>query len=291
MSSRVLSRQIEAIEYVHAADGERYRHDFTRGDSRVDLRKDGSVVIRNGGNKKLWDTFVVDGHEQEFLVNPRGVRDHTVRRGVMAKKKKARSAAQRAATRALVAMNRHRSNAPTHAKPKKKKKYSIARYVSASRAKPHKRNPPAFSGRGLIRQATQGVVDAVWILGGKLFVQFVSSKTPFDDGSLTDTGVEVGTALVMGLVLPRVIGIDRARMAMAGMLLSPLETLAKQAKLPGITPLLSGLPGADTRLVYGSGDLGNGARRVAGYVPGPSRIGDYPQPSASPMGMPAHSMA
>lgn len=302
-----LSRQIEAIEYVHADDGMRYRHDFTRGDSSIDLRKDGSVIIRNAGDRKLWDTFDVDGQVQPFLVNPRGVRDHTVRRTSMAGKTK-RSAAQREATRRMIAANRHR-NAPRRATKHKKsakrgaKRNAVTKYVAASRPK-HKRNPPPrFTGKGIIKQMGQGLVDAAWILAGKLAAQFVSSKTPFEDGTLPDIGVEVATGLGAAFVLPRFLGIDRARMVLAGTLLAPLETLVSQAKIAGVSNLLTGYPalnGVDTRAVFASGDASRigkyRADRVIGSYGPPRRIGVVEAPPVRQAvlrarAMPAHMMS
>lgn len=273
MAPRVLSHQIEAIEYIHADDGLPYRHDFTRGDSEIDLRKDGSVLIRNTSKQDLWDTFTVDGRPQPFLVNPRGVRDKPVRRSAMKRKKKSNFGKRMAALR-------RRSNAPRRAKAvrpvkRRRRRSAVARSANPpARRRRHRRNPPSFSGRGIIQSLTQGVVDATWTLAGKIGVQLVSAQFPFDDGSMTDTAVEVGTAIVMGLVLPRFIGADRTRFVMAGGFLSPLETLVKQAKIPHVSNLLSGLPISDTRMTFPSGDS---AGMLGAYPEGAPRLGAYVQ--------------
>lgn len=269
---RTLSHRIEAIEYVHADDGQPYRHDFTRGDSDIALRKDGSVIIRNTKGKQLWDLFDVDGVQQPFLINPaRNAR--STRRKAVAKKKRKMSALQaRYFGKKKRNAPRRKRSVSVHAAPATRR----GRRNPAAKVRTHRRrrrNPPMFSIQGLIRQATQGVVDGALVVGGRVIARLASAQFEYTDGSMMDTFVEVGTALALGFIGPKVVGLDRTRFLMAGAFSSPIETLVHQANIPHISPLLSGGPfpvstsmwlnAADAATIQ-SGGMG---RRLRGYGP------------------------
>ncbi|HEX3698904.1 MAG TPA: hypothetical protein VH374_26275 [Polyangia bacterium] len=58
-TDEVLSTKVLAIEYVHAEDGQRYRHKFSAGDSLVTMDRRGVkylAIIRADG-RPLWKDF------------------------------------------------------------------------------------------------------------------------------------------------------------------------------------------------------------------------------------------
>lgn len=273
---KVLSHQIEAIEYVHAKDGQPYRHDFTSGDSDIRLRPDGSVVISNK-RKKLWDVFTVAGEPQDFLVNPRGVRDSTRRRKAMATrkrksaKKRRRNAPMSAAQRKYFGPKRKRRRNPVAAlstTPTRRKR--SVRANPPKRRRRHRRNPPAFSVNGLLGNLTTGLMDAGAVVGGKTLVRLASSQFSYADGSMMDSAIELGAALVVSMIAPRFMDNTRARMMAAGGFSSVLETLIAQANIPTVSGLLGATSGVDTRVVYTAADspylLRSGS--MSGYAKG-----------------------
>jgi len=52
--AQVLSRAVESLAYVHAADGKPYRHDFDQGVTALLLR-DGRVELTRTDGKPLWE--------------------------------------------------------------------------------------------------------------------------------------------------------------------------------------------------------------------------------------------
>lgn len=254
-----LSNRIEAIEYIHAADGLPYRHAFKSG-ATISLRKDGSVLIRNR-DKKLWDTFDVDGREQQFLVNPPG--------GKMAAKRKKKSTRRRRRTALTAAQaqyfapkRRRRNNRPKAAAPRKRHR--------------RRRNPMGFSINGILGKLQRGGMDAVCVVGGKAGVRLVSSRFSYEDGSMMDSLVETAAALGISLVAERVLGSDRARFVLAGGLASALETLISQANIPQLSPLLGATPRmVNTTEVYAAADN----PRLAQWQDGAPKLGDWQAPA------------
>jgi hypothetical protein len=52
--AQVLSRRVESLAYIHAADGKAYKHDFAPGVSMLLLR-DGRVELTRTDGKPLWE--------------------------------------------------------------------------------------------------------------------------------------------------------------------------------------------------------------------------------------------
>lgn len=250
--ARTLSHRIEAIEYIHAKDGQPYRHDFTHDGGEIRLKSDGSISVRNK-DKKLWDLFDVNGTVKPFLINPRGRRTTTKRGAKMAKKKRKLSAAQRAA--GFGGKRRRKSN------PKRAAR-TVTRYVTRKRNAPkrrrsrRRRNPMGLSVNGLLGRLQQGGMDALAVLAGRAGVRAISKQFPYPSGSVMDSVVELGGALALGMVAERIVGRDRARFVLAGALSNPAEDMIASAKIPYISALLSATPSSNTT-IYPPAD-GNG---------------------------------
>jgi len=304
---RTLSHRIEAIEYVHAADGLPYRHDFERGDSDIELRKDGSVLVKNKG-RRLWDVFTVNGKAQPFLVNPRGTRDTPTRR-------KAAMAKRRSTKRRRNPTTARRRNAPRKKQRRTRRRtngyastYALAANPPKRRSsrRRHYRNPP-FSASGILKQLTGGLFDGALVVGGKTIARLVSSQFPYQDGSMMDSGVELATALALAMMAPRFLGADRARFLAAGAFASPLETLASQANIPRVSSLLgkTKMMGDNTSAIFAAADsdanapidmvrrgvFGPGAgSQLSGYAAGGNAVGRPPlSPGAVLRGYPARA--
>lgn len=275
--SRTLSHQVEAIEYIHAADGLPYRHDFTRGDSKIVLANDGSVRISNA-QKKLWGTFDYRGKQQDFLINhPKGSKPSTQRaRTIMAKRKKRATHRKRNAKGHFLKTTtpRRKANAPKRARAR-----SASAHAPTKRSTRRRRNPPLLSMTGVVGRTGQAFVDGAFVGAGKLGVRYLSSLTPqYTSGSMMQAVVE--TAGVAGICwfAPRFLGADRARMLAAGAAWSVEERFVKQIGIPQVNTLLAGTPwGMNTRAIYPAADAGAMARygpaariesgTVAGYGP------------------------
>lgn len=271
--ARTLSNRIEAIEYIHADDGKPYRHDFTSDGSKIILRADGTIAVKNK-SRKLWDVFDVKGTEQPFLINPPAGRTTTKKRGAAMAKKRRRNRPMSAAQRKYFGPKRKRN--PANPPRKRRRSVSAARRSSNPPNPPRKRrrrrNPMGFSVNSLLRRAQQGGMDALAIVAGRAGVRAISKQFPYPAGSVMDTVVEVGGALALGMVAERILGSDRGRFVLAGALSNSVEDLLASAKIPYVSDLLSGLPNANTAAVYASADQGlsrMGAwRQLAGWQGG-----------------------
>lgn len=251
--SRQLSREIAAIEYRHKKDGLWYRHDFKSG-SGINLNRDGSLTVRNGSGKPVWDRFRYKGEDQDFLINSRGVRS----RGV------------RASPRRATEMAGKKKKAPARKAPTKKTNAPRAALAkSGPRKKPRKgggrfgKNPP-MSVNGFIGNAIETAMNGVTVEVGRvgvhaiseLFHEHVAGKDDPDNATL-DTLIELGTSLVIGFFAPRFIGRERAAFLAAGGVSGAANTLARQvfATNPKMLRLLSGYPrGMDTRIIMNADD-------------------------------------
>lgn len=241
--ARALSHRLEAIEYIHAADGLPYRHDFSRDGSTIGLRADGSVVIRNK-RAKLWDTFDVDGREQDFLVNP-----PIARGGRMAAKRRKMSAKQ------LKYFGPRRSrNKPAKAR-RRRRTVTRTRTVSAApvRRRRRRRNPQGFSINSILHRVQSGALDATCIVVGKAGTRYIAQQFSYPSGSMMDGIIQGVSALGLGMLAERFIGSDRARFVLAGALSAPLETVIADANIPQISPLLGAVP-SNTAAIYAAAD-------------------------------------
>lgn len=257
MGRHLLSRKVQAIEYVHADDGLPYRHDFSKSGSTIELTDAGAIVIKNK-RRKLWDTFHVNGTDQPFLINPQGVRTMATKAGKAWAKK-------------MAAARRRKANPPKKRRHHKRRRSASVSVASAPARRHHKRrrNPPSVNLKSILAGLQQGAEDAGFVVAGKAAVRLLSSRFSYEDGSMMDSLVETAGAMLLGLVAPRIVGRDRARFLLAGALASPLETLIAQSNVPYISPLLGAAPqGVNTRAIYPAADAGFPlGRRVAAYAP------------------------
>ena len=295
---RTLSNRIESIEYVHARDGQRYRHDFTKGNSRIVLRDDGSVAIKNASGKKLWALFDVDGDTRPYLINPK--------RGARTMAKRKMSALQRkyfgkGHKKNAPKRRRRRAVAKANPAPKRRRRRNPVTVTRTRRR--YRRNPTGFSINGILGQIQQGAKDGALVASGKLGVRLVSSQFSYPDGSMMDSAVELLAALGLGMLGSRFLGRDEARFLLAGGFDSVIENLVAQAGIPRVSALLGSTVVASTSAVYPPADAAAlrdqrsrvpfGANTFAGYSPqGTTKrlsIGNqfagYPAPSVGARGM------
>mgnify|MGYP001247297018 CR=1 FL=1 len=53
----LVSTDVHEIRYVHAVDGQPYRHQFRRGDVQLRALPDGSLELRSAAGRPLWANF------------------------------------------------------------------------------------------------------------------------------------------------------------------------------------------------------------------------------------------
>jgi hypothetical protein len=251
--ARTLSHRIEAIEYVHADDGQPYRHDFTKRGGTIKLLRDGSLKVTSK-DAKLWDDFTQDdGRTQPFLINPAG-RTRTIHRGEpMAKHRK------------MSALQRRYFGGKRKSNPKRRAK-TVTRYVTRKRnawaANPKRRssrrrrrsNPVGFSVNSLLKRAKQGAIDSLLVVAGRAGARAISKQFPYAAGSVMDVVVEVGGAMALGIAAEKVLGSDRARFILAGALSSGVEDVIAQANIPFVSSLLNAYPNTSTAAIYSAAD-------------------------------------
>ncbi len=201
-----------------------------------------------------------------FLTNPRKGRKTRMAR-------KRRTAAQRAATRKLVAFNKARRRKPTTRKrrrkaaapAKRRRRRTTARKRITRRNKPvaarrrrrrspvrrraaarrpvrrrrYRRNQPQrFTVRNLGKQLQQGVFDAAGVVVGKAATRIISNLIPIPrTGAIMEFAVQAGSAVVVGTAASMFLSRDVARMLVAGGLAAPVESFAKN--IPFIGPMLA----------------------------------------------------
>lgn len=54
--ARILSREATEVRYIHATDGDRYKHPFKKGVT-IELLPDGSARLYRPDGKPLWRDF------------------------------------------------------------------------------------------------------------------------------------------------------------------------------------------------------------------------------------------
>jgi len=92
----------------------------------------------------------------------------------------------------------------------------------------------------IVNMLTRGVMDAAVVVGGKAVSGFIGSKIPqFVPGTLGTMLNRVISAVVVGFAASKVLSADRARLAVAGALASPIESAIKAANIPLLSEGLS----------------------------------------------------
>lgn len=143
------------------------------------------------------------------------------------------------------------------------------------RGRMYRRNPkfrlPTM--QGAIKTLQQGVFDAAGVVGGKAVTRIVANLLPFPKEGVMNIVTQAIAALITGMAASVAFPPQIARMAVAGGLSAPIETLMKG--LPIIGPALG-----DDDLVLG--EIGwdvpavGEEEEIAGYLePGGGEVGQY----------------
>lgn len=189
------------------------------------------------------------------------------------KGRKRRSAAQVAATRKLVAMNKARKKGKKKAVRRKARrttrkrvntntgvrKMAKRRRKSPSRARARKGGARRRSSKrrrsgnitlsrvkgkvyrsnpgSLVKQAMQGAKDAGYVLAGGAATRAVSNIVPLAKTGIMGAAVQLASALAVGMVARRFLGADAARFVVAGGMQVPVKSLVTSL-VPAAAPLL-----------------------------------------------------
>ena len=131
----------------------------------------------------------------------------------------------------------------------------------------YRRNPPRFSVRGLMRQATDGVQDAIWIVGGKAVTNAIPSLVGLSPVGATGIAIKALSALGAGFLFGFV-SQNAAKLATAAGFAAIIEPLVKGLNIPIISPALAGDDDYDSLSAYP-----NEVGTLSSY---PQGVGAYP---------------
>lgn len=274
---RLLSRDVEAIEYRHAGDGQPYRHDFEYGGAAAYLLDDGSVEIRNP-DRRLWRDF----GDKPYLVNP----PKGARRMPKKKAKSTRTAARKkkrpvpagfrswpeymASIRPGGTKRKRRSNPSQGATVGQKKKSSGKRRGSTARTTTkrrssarRRRNPPGLN--GLIGRLTAGVTNGGAVIVGKLGARVLPQMMGLPQAGIAGIATQLGAGIAVSMLVDRV-SPRHGPFVLAGAMASIEESLLKKANIPVLSPALG--DEADLLAAYPMGTPG-----LSAYP----EVGSYPQ--------------
>lgn len=188
--TRVLSNRIKAIEYVHALDGQTYRHTYKPG-SAIELERSGNLRVVSPRGVRLWDTYEYKGREQQFLKNaPGGARS-------MAKRKR-KTGARRKANGQFV----KRTVSIVRNKPRKVGKRRSVAKRSTKRRRVMRRNPKGllagFSLASVLETLKDGALGGVAVTVGEYLAETAALKTSFDTGSVPEVMIQAGAGVLGG---------------------------------------------------------------------------------------------
>lgn len=170
-----------------------------------------------------------------YLVNPPGKRGRAGRKPAV-KRRKAKMATPRRNARGQFVKG---SGGATR-KRRTTRRRPAARASASTPRRSYRRNPPR---RNILKNVTEGLGDAVGILGGEVAVGAIPGAlnlpTTGTAGMVTQGLTAVGVGLVADMALPR----RWAKPVLAGALAVPLRSALVQAGLPYISDALSQAPG------------------------------------------------
>lgn len=254
-----LAKYVESIQYVHAKDGKRYRHEFetpVRADVRPGKKE---VVLTSDTDKDLARVFdMPKTGPQLYLINQPPTARPRKQGGVMARKRhrRRRSGSHKRRSHALTVARRN---------PPRRRRHHV-RMVHRRRGRV-RRNPPMGS---LTRAAVQGVKDAALITVGQVANRSLLKMLPALPAtwsaqmqSTVATLVQAAGAVAVGYASALVLSKDNARYVLAGAMASALQNGIKIA-VPSAAPLLGDYPG----FLYGYARMNGYARApLSGYGP------------------------
>lgn len=171
------------------------------------------------------------------------------RKGRRSVKRKTRRAAskRRKPTGTMKSVRRHgkrvsraawKRSGYTRNKPRRNTMARRRKRRGTSRKRSYRRNPAAFSVRGVMKSFQQGVIDAAGVVGGKAATRLLANVLPLPKGGGAIMGFAVQgiAALIVGTAARQFLGKETARMMIAGGFAAPIETIAKG--VPVIGPAL-----------------------------------------------------
>lgn len=234
-----LSRGVERIVYQHAADGQRYGHDFGP-DVRAQLNRDGSVTLSHRQGKQLWQRF----GEKPFLVNPPPPRA----------KRSSRRAPQRQATRRAkteaashkeverMARKRGRKAARRRSSSGRRRRSTtmvVHRNAPVARRRGRiRRNPPGLAGlspRNLLGFAGDAVKLGLGNLVGKTAGRVTADLVKVDKNTPAGMGVQVLTGFGLGILVDFLLGRGLGAAIAGGAISSVGEQYLKGANIPYVS--------------------------------------------------------
>lgn len=205
---------------------------------------------------------------------------HRKRLGLGKKRRKSRRAtASRNRSKGAVMAKRKRRRATTSRKSRRRRRVAVTRINRnparrRRRRRGLRRNPFGIrvpSMGGLMKQATQGVMDGAMILVGELATNKVSSLVPFGSNiGIMGAAKKAGVALVIGYGASKALGADKARMIVAGGIAVGLRTLVQSFGVPILNANLG--EGAGEGASYAAIEGGTGGDRSMGRYP----LASYP---------------
>jgi hypothetical protein len=157
-------------------------------------------------------------------------------------------------------------------KKRRRRRHSAAR--NPRRRHRVRRNPPAFSVKGIAGAAIQGGKDALAITAGQAATNFVARMVPISS-TVPALGVRVAVAIAAGVAASQFLGRDVGRLVLAGGLTVPLQSALKAANVP----LLTGALSSDEEITRFYRNIGAYPARARAAAP--ARLGAYPPAPSS----------
>lgn len=171
---------------------------------------------------------------------------------------------------------RKRRRTPTRRKTTRRRTTTTAR-----KRRTYRRNPKPK----VLRKLQDGLVGAVYAVGGKAAARIVASKVPMPGGMVIggiDVGnilVQGGTAVALGLVADRVLPARHAEEVVIGALMGPVESAIRGANIPVVSAALSSYPQPLTPRSLRMVPVRTPRGRLGSYVqPRPAALAGYVQP-------------
>lgn len=205
-------------------------------------------------------------------------------KALRAKKRKGNPQKKRASSRKRPA--RKRAARKTTRKTGARKVATRKKKTTTRRRRTYRRNPKLTMKR-LVKNTTDGAVNAALVTGGELASRVIPAqvekarieggKEPFDEWTMI--GFQALAAILAGAAADMFMPARRAEMVLAGALAAPLKSAIVAFDVPVVSEQLSGV-GAYARIRSG----GNGARRLGSYAR-PRALGSYARAVDGPMGM------
>lgn len=136
---------------------------------------------------------------------------------------------------------------------------------ATARRRSYRSNPPRA--RNIMGRIQGGLTDGLQVLLGEAAARMIPTLFRLPTTGPVGIGVQLASAVALGMVAERVVSKDAARMMVAGGVSAPLQSLVIQYNVPFLAPALQ--PGTVAGYPQGG--------RLLGYPRQPSRLAGYPQ--------------